>query len=322
MKCPKCHYISFGSIDRCRNCGYEFLLAVEASPVDLPIQSGEQAVGPLADFVLTDRGLVPPTSSSPESRTSGAAGVRRATAANGASRFDLPLFTGGTGGNSGEAADAPLVTPSAIPRAPLSVRRGQPAPTRPRSDSVMSPDDAEGNPVRILRVRDARSSETAFPRAVPPAAPSPVVLETASVLARVLAGLVDLLVLATIDGAIVYSTLRIVGLPMTQLSSLPPAPLGVFLLLLNGGYLAIFTTAGGQTIGKMLARIRVVVDRAPADPGSQPDEHGVSLGAAVLRATAYLVSLLPAGLGFAAILFDSDGRALHDRLAETRVVKA
>ena len=48
----------------------------------------------------------------------------------------------------------------------------------------------------------------------------------------------------------------------------------------------------------------------------------VSLGAAVLRATAYLVSLLPAGLGFAAILFDSDGRALHDRLAETRVVKA
>ena len=49
---------------------------------------------------------------------------------------------------------------------------------------------------------------------------------------------------------------------------------------------------------------------------------GVSLGAAVLRATAYLVSLLPAGLGFAAILFDADGRALHDRLAETRVVKA
>jgi uncharacterized RDD family membrane protein YckC len=322
MKCPKCHYISFGSIDRCRNCGYEFLLAVEAAPVDLPIQSGEQALGPLADFVLTDRGLVPPTSSAPEPGASGAAGVRRAAAANGASRFDLPLFTGGTGGSS---SDAPLVTPSAIPRTPLSVRRGQPAPTRPRSDGVMSPDnpdDVEGNPVRILRVRDARSSETAFPRAVPPAAPSPVVLETASVLARVLAGLVDILVLAAIDGAIVFSTLRIVGLPITHLSSLPPVPLAVFLLLLNGGYLAIFTTAGGQTIGKMLARIRVVVDRAPADPGSQPDVQGVSLGAAVLRATAYLVSLLPAGLGFAAILFDADGRALHDRLAETRVVKA
>ena len=42
----------------------------------------------------------------------------------------------------------------------------------------------------------------------------------------------------------------------------------------------------------------------------------MSAGAAVLRATASLVSMLPAGLGFAAILFDSDRRALHDRLAE------
>ena len=51
-------------------------------------------------------------------------------------------------------------------------------------------------------------------------------------------------------------------------------------------------------------------------------EGGVTMGASVLRVSAYLASLLPVGLGFAAILFDSDGRALHDRLAETRVVKA
>ena len=285
MKCPKCHYISFGSIDRCRNCGYEFLLAVEASPVDLPIQSGEQALGPLADFVLLDRDLVPSTSPSPESRPRGAAGVRRAAAAGGPSRFDLPLFT--AGGSSGAAADAPLVTPSPIPRPPLSVRRGPPPVARPRPDSPLPPDDAEGSPARILPARDARSSDPAFPRAVRPAAPSPVVLESASVLARVLAGLVDVLVLGLIDGAILYSTLRLVGLPITDVSLLPPVPLGVFLLLLNGGYLAIFTTAGGQTIGKMLARIKVVADRAPADPGSRAGEHGVSLGAAVLRATAF-----------------------------------
>jgi len=48
----------------------------------------------------------------------------------------------------------------------------------------------------------------------------------------------------------------------------------------------------------------------------------VSMGAAVLRAAAYLASLLPAGLGFVAILFDAERRALHDRLAETRVIKA
>ncbi len=52
MRCPKCHYISFGSADRCRNCGYEFSLAVEdAPPLDLPIETDAEAVGPLADFV-------------------------------------------------------------------------------------------------------------------------------------------------------------------------------------------------------------------------------------------------------------------------------
>jgi uncharacterized RDD family membrane protein YckC len=37
---------------------------------------------------------------------------------------------------------------------------------------------------------------------------------------------------------------------------------------------------------------------------------------------AYAISLLPAGLGFVPILFSPDGRALHDRLSDTRVIKA
>ena len=144
----------------------------------------------------------------------------------------------------------------------------------------------------------------------------------ASVAARILAGLIDLLVLGAIDAGVLYSTLRLLSLPLAGIVSLPPVPLGVFLLLLNGGYLTIFTTAGGQTMGKMIAGIRVVAD--PPTAGIRADylEGGVTMGASVLRASAYLASLLPMGLGFAAILFDSDGRALHDRLAETRVVKA
>ena len=114
-----------------------------------------------------------------------------------------------------------------------------------------------------------------------------------------------------------YFTLRVLELPTSRAAALLPIPpLAVFLLLLNGGYLAAFTAAGGQTIGKMLAGIRVVADHG-ATVGPR-----VTLGAAVLRASAYLVSLLPVGLGFAAILLDTEGRALHDRLADTRVVKA
>ena len=116
------------------------------------------------------------------------------------------------------------------------------------------------------------------------------------------------------------STLRVLELPPSELRAPADSPLAVFLLLLNGGYLAAFTAAGGQTIGKMIAGIRVVAERL--DRRRSIAQAAVTLGAAVLRASAYLVSLLPAGLGFAAILLDTEGRALHDRLADTRVVKA
>ena len=35
-------------------------------------------------------------------------------------------------------------------------------------------------------------------------------------------------------------------------------PLVLFLLMIDFGYLALFTAAGGQTLGKMAARIRVI----------------------------------------------------------------
>ena len=74
-------------------------------------------------------------------------------------------------------------------------------------------------------------------------------------------------------------------------------PLGVFLLLLNGGYLAIFTTAGGQTIGKMLTGIKVVADHSPGDLEADAAGLRVTLGAAVLRATAYSSRCCPRGWG-------------------------
>lgn len=315
MRCPKCLYISFGSADRCRNCGYEFVLATEPEPslnapiADVAIETDEQDVGPLADFVLSERAS---PSKPPFGQDSPAesAGARRSAAS---ARLDLPLF----------GDDAPLVTPPAVPRQPLSVRRGQPALARPRTDhAVAAPSDAQPNRAvpRIVRLEDGKPLDRPGSRAA--AEPTEEWLQPASTIARAFAGLVDVIVLAGLDAAILYSTLRLLDLPIEQVSAIPIAPMGVFLLLLNGGYLAIFTTAGGQTIGKMLARIKVIPDPSPELLDSYGTIQQVPLGASVLRATAYLASLLPAGLGFAAILFDSDRRALHDRLAETRVVKA
>ena len=63
---------------------------------------------------------------------------------------------------------------------------------------------------------------------------------------------------------VVYFTMQICGLTLLDFGLLPKGPLLAFLLVQNGGYLVAFT-AGGQTLGKMAAGIRVVtVDETAA----------------------------------------------------------
>lgn len=333
MRCPKCHYISFGSVDRCRNCGYEFALASDAKPLDLPIQSADPPIGPLEDLQLGDRSANggPATSG----RDQAADAVDRAAVgarATSAARLDLPLFV-----DRDPLDDAPLISVPSTPRPPLSVRRAQPVP-KPSGERTAGPSLLEpkrpGAPDAV-DYRGAEQEDDAAPpaaetrpprRAVERAAAAPGrahdAWEVAPVWTRLAAGLIDLLVLTAIDAGVVFATLRVLGLSFADVMLLPPVPMIVFLVLLDGGYLTIFTVAGGQTIGKMIVGIRIIAQRPDDDSGFDDYTIRVTMGSAVLRATAYLVSLLPAGLGFAAILFDRDGRALHDRLAETRVVKA
>ena len=280
MRCPKCQYISFESANRCRNCGYDFSLAEDAGPPDLQIKSSSERIGAPGDLPLRA------PSTRPEH----------------AMRPDLPLF-------SGPADDAPLVTPSAVPRVPLSVRRGAPIITRPREQPSFGDEfAAEGEERLSGRVVAAGKSE--------PAAESVEEEGTgASPLNRVLAGIIDVSIMGGIDLAVIYLTLRIFDLELGDAMVLPKLPMLAFFLLLNGGYLVLFTAAGGQTIGKMATGIRVV-------PQSPEPAVRVPFSTAVLRAAAYLASLLPAGLGFLPIVFSADGRAVHDRLAHTRVVKA
>jgi uncharacterized RDD family membrane protein YckC len=98
-----------------------------------------------------------------------------------------------------------------------------------------------------------------------------------------------------------------------DLGILPKGPLVAFMhFVQNGGYLVAFT-AGGQTLGKMVAGIRVV----PSDT-----EDSLDLGRAFLRSAMWVVLAVPAGLGFLTALFSRDHRGLHDRFAGTRVVRA
>ena len=76
-------------------------------------------------------------------------------------------------------------------------------------------------------------------------------------------------------------------------------------------YFSFFHAAWGQTIGKMIFRIRVV--RTSGQPLTFP--------LALLRTFAYLVSALPAFLGFFWTGFTSGKRAWHDLLSGTIVVR-
>jgi uncharacterized RDD family membrane protein YckC len=305
MRCPKCQYISFESGDRCRNCGYDFSLTVEPSPAELSMRPADDEAGPLTDFTLR------------EGTTADASGRAPAGSAPRPGTVELPLFT------PSAPSDAPLVTPSAVPRAPLSVRKNAPVASRPKNSPTpravrrghesrrpagetprleLESEDASADPDAMRDTPETDASEHGF------AAPAG---------ARVGAALIDLVIIGGIDAAVLYFTLRICELTFRDILALPLVPLVAFLLFLDGGYFATFVAAAGQTIGKMATGLRVV----PGDPVAPPTER-VSLGNSVVRAAAYLVSALPAGLGFLPALIGADRRALHDRLADTRVVKA
>lgn len=88
------------------------------------------------------------------------------------------------------------------------------------------------------------------------------------------------------------------------------------------GYLASLAVLGfnflvlpvfmGATVGKWATGLRIV------RRGGEP----LGFGHATLRHTiGYLVSLLTLGIGFLLAIFDAEGRALHDRIAGTVVVR-
>lgn len=293
MKCPTCGYIGFEAADKCRNCGYDFTLAAGAAAgpefaitqrvtegvlQDIPMRAGPEATRESdLDKVLQNLDRV-------------LGGPERAP--------DLPLF-------DGEAE--PMVDATAAPRRPLSVRRATPDPARLRPKPVRHQAPVP-QPLELPLPADDPRPAPPQPRGrVAGADPSPA----APPVLRGLAAALDLALLAAIDLVVIYFTLRMCGLTTAEIGLVPKVPLGAFLMLVNGGYLAAFTAAGGQTIGKMAFGLKVV---GHAD-------LPVSGGLAVLRALGCLVSVASFGLGFLPALVATGGRAIEDRLADTRVVR-
>jgi len=300
MKCPKCGYLGVEQVARCRNCGYEFALSTPqpVSELSLKQQPKEQS-NPLEDLSFLK-----------ETETDAAAGSMSP---------DLPLF------EPIAPDDAPLITKPSPPRQPLAVRRATPEVPRlrsePRAQSFDLAFDLEpaGTAPPAASFPSPANRSSIVDRSAPSASssssahlPHPDQGDTASLIARFLAVVIDLLILAVVDVLVVYFTIALCGLTFWELGVLPKGPLLAFLALENGGYLVGFT-AGGQTLGKMVMGIRVV----SADEGEP-----LGVGRALQRTVMWAILAIPAGLGFLTAFFSPDRRGLHDRLAGTRVVRA
>ena len=81
--------------------------------------------------------------------------------------------------------------------------------------------------------------------------------------------------------------------------------------LLNAGYKIFFNGRFGATPGKMIAGLKIV----------REDGSPIGYGLAALRMLAEIVSALTLGIGYIMIAFDSQKRALHDRICNTRVIR-
>ena len=299
MKCPMCAYIGFEAADRCRNCGYDFSRAPsEASAPDLAIvDRGPE--GAFEDIPMRRGGGDRPGTREPD-LDKVLQNLDRVLGDN-TRGADLPLF------GDDEPALAPLVDANAAPRRPLSVRRATPDPTRLRTKPVRH--HAQAPQALELPLPSADDSlDVPVHRAAPQADGE---VSAAPPHLRFLAAVLDLVLLGAIDVIVVYFTLRMCGLDAAQIGMLPIAPLAAFFLMVNGGYLAAFTAAGGQTIGKMAFGLKVV---GHAD-------RPLSGGLAIVRALGCVASVASLGLGFLPALFAEGGRALEDRLADTRVVR-
>jgi uncharacterized RDD family membrane protein YckC len=141
---------------------------------------------------------------------------------------------------------------------------------------------------------------------------------------RLIASLVDLLLLAVVSVAVSAVAALALGAHLPTVKEFGPDFVMAGLLDRNpmvAGTLGLFVGMSalyqiylggiwGQTLGKRLFRIRVISSR-----GSAPGPI-----VACIRFLTMTLSLLPVGLGFLWCIFDRERRALHDHLSGTYVI--
>ena len=98
----------------------------------------------------------------------------------------------------------------------------------------------------------------------------------------------------------------------SSFTDLPPLVFTDFMPTIIGiAYFIILWSWRGQTVGKMVAQIKVI----------RTDGTKVGVGTAIIRYLGYIVSILTLFIGFLWIALDRRKQGFHDMMADTYVVK-
>ena len=312
VRCPRCHRDAPELTAFCAGCGAPLLLRDEepAEPVDAPVDldrrsrgaGGGERQAPTVD-------LPGPAATFPPRAVPHAdelAHVER-------SSWDLGPIAAAARLKKEPAPGVPPPAPRNLARNATMPRTGStptatPAPTptstaTATSTATRTTDDLPDAEVDALEVHVAR----------------------AETWRRVLAWVVDGVPFLAAGGALAFLLLREVaavrgGPPraLEDVLDLVSAERVIALSVAGAVVLALATYAtlahalGGATLGKRLLRIRVV----------GPDGRPPSPARSAIRSLLAVISAALLGLGFLLALFTRTGRALHDVLARTWVVKA
>ena len=175
--------------------------------------------------------------------------------------------------------------------------------------SALSHGEKQKKPVRVIAdgIEDAALSyfETCLSL---PAIESDVPNNRAGLMRRISAGLLDLLLLASLVG-LCAAAIRFAGGDWWE-----PRVIGLisgiaFVLVFS--YLTLSIALTGRTLGMRMLSLRTIDKRTGMIPTG---------GQSTKRALGYTVSLAVFGLGFLYALIDPEGRTVHDRFSKTMVI--
>jgi uncharacterized RDD family membrane protein YckC len=318
LRCPRCHREAPLLTAFCAGCGAPLLLGDDApeAPLDAPVDLDRRSRRPSAEAPEKVRGFVP--AAPPPLRAPPA-----------------PAPAPRSGPHADELAE---VEHSHWDLGPLSAAAARPEP-RPANVAVPTPPPRNvAVPVQAL-AGPSTAAAAPSPRPSPPAEPAPledlpdadvdeleVHVARAEPWRRAVAWLVDGVPFLAVGGWLGFLLLREAAagrgvaaprgieelVELVARERVIAASVAAAVALVLATYATLAHTLGGATLGKRLVGIRVVgPDGGPPSPARSAIRSLLAVGSA-----AFL------GLGFLLALFTRTGRALHDLVARTWVVKA